>query len=140
MRSFYITTILLGSLCSFHASADIAIIVNPQNTADLDNNLIRSIFLSKTKHFPNGETIQTLALEDDTEEMKIFNREIIKKSQTQLNSYWSRMIFSSKGQPPAIKEKSQEIKKIVASNINAIGIVNANQVDDSVKVMLTIKQ
>lgn len=66
-----------------------------------------------------------------------FDDGIIGKSASQLKSYWSKLVFTGKGTPPQEVSSEDEIKKLVASNPNMIGYIDAANVDSSVKVALT---
>lgn len=133
-RALLVTSLLISTL----SYADIAVVVNKNNTEQLSKTEIRQIFLGKRKAFTNGGTIQTIDLSDDSEEKAIFTKKILRKSISSLNSYWSRMLFSSKGQPPKVLNSSEEVIETVNKNKNAIAYINSNDVSDNVRVLLTI--
>jgi ABC-type phosphate transport system substrate-binding protein len=54
-----------------------------------------------------------------------FTREILKKSPSQLRSYWNRQIFSGKAVPPPDLESQEEVISYVLANKGAIGYVAA---------------
>ena len=58
-----------------------------------------------------------------------------KKSESQLTSYWSKITFTGKGQPPQRESNDTSVKELVASNPNLIGYIDSSMVDDSVKVI-----
>jgi len=59
------------------------------------------------------------------------------KSDSQLQAYWSRLVFTGKGKPPKTIGSSALIKSQVASRANAIAYIDSSEVDDSVKVVFT---
>jgi ABC-type phosphate transport system substrate-binding protein len=56
-----------------------------------------------------------------------------------LNAYWARLQFSGAVQPPPEISDSQSVRDLVRHNKNAIGYIEASQVDDSVRVILLLK-
>ena len=129
--------ILAASLCSSMAFADIAVIVHPSNEDALDKSSISRIFLNKAKTFPSGAQAEPLALSDDQPASDEFNSKVLNKSTAQLTAFWSKLVFTGKGQPPKVFSSDAEIISAVASNPNAIGYVDAESVDDSVRVAAT---
>lgn len=131
---------LLLSTCammSLNAVASIVVIFHPSNTNNVDAKQIRSMYLAKTHVFPDGEKVTPLDVADESEVKKIFSKKVLRKSPSSLNSYWSRMIFSAKGKPPKALSMSG-VKARVAIDKNAMGYIDSELVDDSVKVILTL--
>ncbi len=64
-----------------------------------------------------------------------FYANVVKKSEAQLKSYWSRLIFTGKGQAPQVVGGDGDVKGMVASNPNIIGYIDESAVDGSVKVI-----
>ena len=129
--------ILAASLCSSMAFADVAVIVHPSNEDSLDKSTISRIFLNKAKTFPSGVQAEPLALSGDQPASDEFNSKVLNKSTAQLTAFWSKLVFTGKGQPPAEFSSDADIISAVAANPNAIGYVDAGSVDDSVRVVAT---
>ncbi len=64
-----------------------------------------------------------------------FYRKIVNKSESQLKSYWSRLIFTGKGQAPQVVGSNDDVKSIISNNPNLIGYIDSSAVDASVKVI-----
>ena len=64
-----------------------------------------------------------------------FYNNTVKKTQAQLKSYWSRLIFTGKGQAPQVVGNDGDVKSMVATNPNLIGYIDEASVDASVKVI-----
>lgn len=131
------TLALILFVCCQVAQAKLAVIVNPANSFDLEAVEVRKLFLKKTKTLPNGLEAIPIDLPDSNPNKALFSKLVLRKSEASLNSYWSRMLFSSKGQPPK-KMQPEEIKAFVASNKQAIAYIDTQFVDGSVKVILTV--
>ncbi|NRB43060.1 MAG: phosphate ABC transporter substrate-binding protein [Pseudomonadales bacterium] len=131
----YLPLLLVLSYCPFTLS-DIAVVVHPDNQINLDEKTVRKIFLSKTKAFPDGEKVEVYDLPAENKTRIEFGVTVLRKSEARLNSYWARMLFSSKARPPVVLENVDEIKAMIASNPHAIAYMDLEDVDDSVKVVL----
>ena len=120
--------------------ADIAVIVHPSNAvAQASTEEVSKFFLAKTKTFNNGNKIELLDLEEGNETRNQFYQSVSNKTPSQVKAYWSRLIFTGKGQPPQVFMDSDEIVEAIAETENGIGYIHTNSLNDSVKVILTIK-
>ena len=116
--------------------ADVAIIVNPANTAEISADDIKSLFSGRQKGFSNGKTALVLSLEEDNPTRSEFNNAVLGKTDAQMKAYWSKLLFTGKGTPP--KEISAaEMLELIADNPNTIGYIDAASVTGGVKVVAT---
>ncbi|WOI36952.1 phosphate ABC transporter substrate-binding protein [Alteromonas sp. CI.11.F.A3] len=129
--------ILAASLCSSMAFADVAVIVHPSNGDALDKDSISRLFLNKMKSFPNGTNAVPLALAEGQAATDEFNGKVLNKSASQLTAFWSKLVFTGKGQPPKALGSDAEVVSAVAADPGAIGYVDAGSVDGSVRVVAT---
>ena len=122
------------------AVADIAVIVSPANdSATLKNDVIKKIFLGKSKTFPNGFKAVPLDQDKGSKTRNAFYQAITQKNAAQIKIYWSRLIFAGQGTPPLSIGAGEDVIKLVGSNPNMVGYVDASLVDDSVRVVATLK-
>jgi ABC-type phosphate transport system substrate-binding protein len=129
-------SVLLISIISTFASAEISIIVSASNpNASIDQRTVSKIFLGKTKSFPDGSQAVPVDQDDGSATRESFNSSILGKSASQLKSYWSRLIFTGKGTPPKQSGDDTAVKQLVANNPNIIGYIDSSAVDASVKVV-----
>ncbi len=116
------------------ASADVAVIVHPTNQAAVSDTDIKNFYLGRQKTFSSGETAILLSLEEGNSNRSEFNNKVLGKTDAQLKAFWSKVLFTGKGTPP--KDIShEEILKLVATNPNMIGFVDASAVTPDVKVI-----
>jgi ABC-type phosphate transport system substrate-binding protein len=116
------------------AMADVVVIVNPANTANIDEEQIAKIFLGQTKTFSNGSE----AMPVDQKEGAVreeFGNKLLKKNPAQLKAQWARQIFTGGAKPPKELGSDDEVLKFVASNPGAIAYIDASKVNKSVKVV-----
>ena len=129
-----VASVLLCAISSF-AAAEVAVIVNPQNTDSISKEDIQKIYLAKVKAFPNGNIAIPVDQAEGSGSRVEFVAKVIEKDEAQLKSYWSRLIFTGKGVPPKILGNDKEVKELVSRNPDAIGFIDAGSVDQSVKVV-----
>ncbi len=120
---------------SLSVFSETAVVVHPSNNATISNKDIEKLYLGKLKKFPGGSTAIPL---DRTEGSSIrvgFVENLVGKSESQMKSYWSRLVFSGKANPPQVVDSDNEVKEMVARNPDTIGYIDASAVDGSVKVV-----
>lgn len=119
--------------------AGVVVVVSTQNsTSELDEKQIYNIYMGKTKSFPDGMKVLPLDQKKGSSNRDSFRDELLQKSSSQLNTYWSRLIFTGKGTPPQESGGSVDVKSLVAANPNFIGYIDSSDVDGSVKVLLEL--
>ena len=125
--------------CAMPALAEIAIIANPGSGASsLDAKTAKKLFLGKTKAIPGMNTVTLIGQIDESPTKAEFTKVVAKKSIGKYKAYWSKMIFSGKAIPPKELANDAEVKAYVASHADAVGYVNSNAVDSTVKVLLSV--
>eukprot|EP01030_Chromulinospumella_sphaerica_P025982 gene25982-26155_t len=68
-----------------------------------------------------------------------FYKKVLDKDATQVKAIWSKLVFTGKATAPKELGSSAEVKKAVAADVSAIGYIEKSQVDDTVKVILTVQ-
>lgn len=132
MKKLFLATAL--SVCSLSALAEVAVIVNPANSSALDADAIKKIYLGKSKSFDNGTKVNPVN-QDGNSIADEFNDKVVGKSGSQLNAYWSKLVFTGKGTPPEKLSNDQAVIDFVSSNADGIGYIDSAKVTDSVKVV-----
>jgi len=56
----------------------------------------------------------------------------------QIKAIWAKLVFTGKARPPKQYASSAEVKRAVAADPKAIGYIEKSDVDDTVKVILTL--
>lgn len=136
MRKLMIS--LLLSVLSGAALADVAVIVNPANTAAISESEIQNLFLGKTASFGNGTKAKPYNLGENGVR-EVFDKQALGRSTSQVQAYWSKLVFTGKGTPPDELAASADAVAAVAKQENAIAYVDSAAVNGSVKVVATYK-
>jgi len=127
------------------ANGELAIIVNSTNDIqEISVEDVASIFLGKSRQLPDGTKVVPLDQLEAEGLKQEFYAKVVRKTLSQLNSYWSRLIFTGRGQPPFAVSGDSEVLEFVAANPNMIGYVDVRALQaannlQNVKVLLTIQ-
>jgi len=129
---------LISILVANFANAEMVVVVNKANQNTLTQNDVSRIFLGKMKSFASGNSITPVNITNKEALRAEFNKKVLKKSSSQVKAYWSKLVFSGKGTPPAELASDAKIKEFIAANPDAIGYIDSKSLDDSVKSVLTL--
>jgi ABC-type phosphate transport system substrate-binding protein len=127
---------LLMALGSATAAADVVVVVSPSNPlSSMTRRQVADIFLGKSQRFPDGRSAVPLDQAAGSTAQAQFYQFVSDKRATEIKAYWAKMIFTGRGQPPAAVGDDTQMKHALAANPNAIGYLDRQVVDDSVKVL-----
>lgn len=130
--------VVMGLMLSFTACssfAEVAVVVNPSNSAAVDADIIKKLYLGKMKSFSDGTKVKLVFQQGDIGEE--FTAKVLDRSSSQFKAYWAKRAFSGKGKPPKSLASSSEVMEKVSSTPGAIGIIDASEANNSVKIVLT---
>jgi hypothetical protein len=68
-----------------------------------------------------------------------FYLRIANKTPALLKAYWSKMVFTGRGQPPGELADSAAIRRKVADDPDAIGYIERGALDPSVRAVLVVQ-
>ena len=132
----FLAGLMLASLPWAAGAQDVVPVVGAKSPiAHLDPTQVADIFLGKTSRFPDGSIALPVDQNEDSPIRDRFYAQFTGKSPAQVKAYWSKIIFTGRGQPPRQAADSTEVKRIVSDNPHAIGYIDARQVDASVRVL-----
>ena len=133
-RTLFTVTFILGSVFA-QAEVDIIVHSSVNETASKDD--LSRLYLGKTKSLAGGTTLEPINLQSGNPVRDEFNDKILGKSDAQLKSHWSRLVFTGKAQPPKDVGSDAEVIGLVKSNPGMIGYVSSGAAGDGVKVIAT---
>ena len=127
---------LLASVESGARAEDVVAVVSARSPVQaLSSSQVADIFLGKTSRFPDGSQATPIDQPEDSPARDKFYTQVTGKSPAQVKAYWSKIIFTGRGQPPVQASNGTEVKKMIAQNPAAIGYIDSALVDDSVRVV-----
>ena len=125
------------SVASMAATADVVVVVSAKSAVTtLSKSQAVDIFLGKVSRFPNGAQAVPIDQTDGSGIRDEFYAKVAGRSAAQIKAYWSKIIFTGRGQPPRTVPNSIEMKKRLLENPTAIGYIEDSMVDDSVRVLV----
>lgn len=129
-----ILILLLSALFSLPALADVVIVGNPALPDGLTKKDAKKIFLGKKNKFIQGD-LYVIELTSSNPMKAQFHKKVTKKSLAQLESYWSKQLFTGKATPPVEVSDANTVKATIGQHPNGISYMDEADVDSSVKVL-----
>lgn len=118
-------------------SADVVAVVSSKSpVTTLSKNQLMDIFLGKRTSFPDGSSAVPIDQTEGSAVRDEFYSRIAGMSPPQVKAFWSRIIFTGRGQPPKTVATSLEAKKLLLANPNAISYIDQSLVDGTLRVVL----
>jgi ABC-type phosphate transport system substrate-binding protein len=118
-------------------NADIvAVVAAGSPIASLSKTQVIDIFLGKRTRFPDGSDAVPIDQTEGSVARDEFYLQLAAMSPAQVQAFWSKIIFTGRGQPPRIANTVLELKKLLLANPNAIGYLDRSVLDSSFKVVL----
>lgn len=118
------------------ALAELVVVVNARNgVAVMTRNEIINIFFGRYRQFFNGVEAQPVDLVDSHPDRARFYSGLVGKDVSEVNAYWSRLIFSGRTQAPPRLNNPDEVLKWVSSHPGGIGFVELSKADARVRVV-----
>jgi ABC-type phosphate transport system substrate-binding protein len=125
------------SLAAMPTTADVVAVVSARSAVIvLSRSQLADIFLGRVTRFPNGVQAVPIDQADGSVARDEFYLKLAGKSAAQLKAYWSKIIFTGRGQPPPAVANSDEVRRRLIGNPAAIGYIESNRVDDAVRIVL----
>ena len=136
--------LLMGFMIGFGnndaAQAQISIVVSKAaklDSNDLKKTELKTIYTGNKLRWSNGNKIQVVD-QAETSVGKKFYDLILSKTLNQVRSQWTKLMLSGQASAPVQCPSDKAVKKVVASNPNAIGYISSSALDESVKEILRI--
>ena len=118
------------------AQADVVVVVSATSpVGNLTADQVSQVFLGKAATFPGGAQAVPIDQSESAAPRGEFYSKVTGKDSAQLKAYWSKIIFTGKGQPPKEVPGDADVKKLVAANPNTIGYIDKSAVDATVKAV-----
>ena len=124
---------------TFLQAENIAVVVsNSFDATELSKSQIKRIFLAKTNRV-NSTKVKVVELKN-TSYKKEFYKQVSGKSQSQLRSYWTTLIFTGKAQPPKQLQDMQELIEKMKADSRIITYIPVSKITKDMKVLYTLKE
>ncbi len=121
--------------------ADIYVVVQAANpTRALTQKEATDLFMGRTRAFANGDFALPFDLPRDSATRAAFYLALTGMSPAQVNSYWSRLMFTGQTMPPQALPAEAAMVDIVKRNPSAIGYLSTEPTDKGLRILLVLKE
>jgi ABC-type phosphate transport system substrate-binding protein len=141
-RHFIRNAVVLAIVIACFAPGAIAgddgykIIVNPNNPiTSVDRDFVRDAYLKKITEWGNGAALRPIDLSARFPQRDRFTQDVVRKTPSQLKSYWNQQIFSGKGVPPPEADSVDDVIGYVLEHAGAVGYIPASADPGRTKVV-----
>jgi len=132
--------LILALVFPWPALADIVVIVNAANPVrSMSSGEVSALYLARSRTFPSGEFALVFDQPRDSALRQQFFKRVANMAIGQVNTYWSRLMFSGQEMPPQVLPDEQAVIDIVRRNPGAIGYVSSPPTEPGLRVVLQIK-
>lgn len=94
---------------------------------------LADLYMGRTTRFPDGKTAHPIDQKAGSTARATFSEAYLGRSEAQMKSYWSKLIFTGRGRPPREAADGQAMKTLVARDPRAIGYIEARLLDSSLR-------
>lgn len=134
--SFLAATLLFSST----SLGEIVLIVHPDNPVkELSRDQIIKIYMGRNLTFPTGKPALPLDMSPSSHSRQQFYNLLVNKSVAEINAYWARLLFTGRATPPRPVADAETLLETVRENPAAIGYIDVDSIDNSVKVVAHVK-
>ncbi len=132
-------SLLASLLLVAPACAEVVVVISAKaGVSKLSQDEVINIFLGRHRKLPSGEAAQPYDLPASDKLRGDFYRRLVDKSPAEINAYWARLTFSGKTNPPQVSPSLQDLLKTLASVPGAVGYLDRNQIDERVRIVLSL--
>jgi hypothetical protein len=114
----------------------VAVVSSMSQITTLTRTQVMDIFLGKRTRFPDGSAAIPIDQAEGSAARDEFYTRLAEMSPAQVKSFWARIIFTGRGQPPKTVATDVEAKRLLVADPNTIGYIDKSLVDSSVRVVL----
>ncbi|MGJ9418841.1 phosphate ABC transporter substrate-binding protein [Massilia sp. CMS3.1] len=131
--------ILLAFCAGLAQAGELVVIVSAHSPVEaLRPDQVAAIFLGQAPRFPNGALATPLDQPIASKERDQFYARVAGKTPALLKAYWSKMVFTGRGQPPRDLAGNAEVRKAVADDPALVGYIEREALDPSVRQVLLV--
>lgn len=141
LKSTLYAALLLGGLTGGVAdAAELVVIVSARAAVTtLRQDQVAGIFLAEASSYPDGNEAVAVDQGIGSPLRDEFYQKVANRSPALMKAYWTKMIFTGRGQPPREAPNSAAVRRLVADNPGMIGYIERAALDPSVRPVLVLK-
>lgn len=127
---------VLISVFTLQVNAEVVVVANAgSDMPQLSKNELVDLYMGRFRSLPNNQAVTLFDHDDGSVLREEFYRQLIDKSEAEVNAFWARLLFTGRAKPPEQLIDTASVIDAVASDSQAIGYIEAEELVDSVKVI-----
>jgi ABC-type phosphate transport system substrate-binding protein len=140
LAAAFLFAALAVSVPSCAGAAGLVVIVSAKSPVPaLRQEQVAAIFLGQSARFPDGQEAVPLDQPLGSPLRDEFYVRVASKTPPLLKAWWSKMVFTGRGQPPAEAADNAAVRRRVAENPEMIGYIERDALDPSVRAVLVLQ-
>jgi len=121
-------------------AAELVVIVSARTPVTaLRGDQVAGIFLGEGTTFPEGGEAVPVDQGIGSPLRDEFYGKVANRSPALMKAYWTKMIFTGRGQPPREAPSSAAVRRLVADNPGMVGYIERTALDPTVRPVLVLK-
>jgi hypothetical protein len=138
-RGLLLVTLTLAPMAA--PRADLVVVANAKSGIErLTRNEVVNIFLGRFRQLPTGDMARPADQPDDAPEKARFYRLLVNKELTDINAYWTRLVFSGKTSPPYQAKSRDDIADWLNRYAGALAYMERGQVGSGSRIVLELER
>ena len=133
-----IILLITAMFFTVNVSAAIVVIGNPAGVATLSSKDVKNLFMGKKTRLSDGQKAKIIELNDGAAGRIAFHELATGRSEAQIQSGWSRLVFTGKAEAPTQVADDAAVIEAVSSATNAIGYIDESALTADVKVLFKL--
>lgn len=118
---------------------DLVVIVSARSAVTtLRADQVAAIFLAEENRYPDGSEAVAVDQKIGAPLRDDFYDKVVHRSPALMKTYWTKMIFTGRGQPPREAAGNAAVRRLVAENPAMIGYIERAALDASVRPVLVV--
>jgi ABC-type phosphate transport system substrate-binding protein len=135
-----VLALLSGLAAGMANAADLVVIVSARAPlTSLRADQVADIFLSEQIRFPDGSEAIAIDQQIGSVLRDEFYDRVAHRSPALMKAYWTKMIFTGRGQPPREAAGNAAVRKLVADNPGMIGYIERSALYPTVRSVLVVR-
>ena len=129
-----LAALFVSLLASFAVRGEVVLVVSADSpVSTLTAGQVSNIYLGRIVQLPGQDAVIPIDQRETTGLREKFYQEILGLNLSRVKAHWSKMLFTGRGRPPYQVSGDEEMKQIVSANPVAIGYIDKENLDNSVK-------
>ena len=137
MRKLLLGLFVALSSLAGRACAEPVVVVNAGSAiGPLSQDEVTNIFLGRYRRLPTGDAAQPIDQPESSPLRAEFYRQLVNKDVSEINAYWSRLIFSGRTSPPLQAASVADVIGLLLERPGAIAYVERTKVDKRLRIIM----